>query len=61
MVNDADIVDAEDGWSHITADYLWKSELAGRVTYLDDFEREELRDALEMAFNAHDGQKRKSG
>ena len=61
VVNDADIVDAEDGWSHITADYLWKSELAGRVTYLDDFEREELRDALEMAFNAHDGQKRKSG
>ena len=49
------------GWEHITADYLWKTELARRVRYLDEFERAEVRDALEVAFNAHDGQARKSG
>ena len=31
------------------------------VRYLDDFERAEVRDALEVAFDAHEGQRRKSG
>ena len=49
------------GWEHITPEFLWNTELARRVRYLDEFERAEVRDALEVAFNAHDGQARKSG
>ena len=49
------------GWEHITPEFLWNTELARRVRYLDEFERVEVRDALEVAFNAHDGQARKSG
>ena len=61
MVNDSDVVVDGDGWEHITAEYLWTTELASRVTYLDRFERDEVKDALQMAFDAHDGQRRKSG
>ena len=49
------------GWEHITPEFLWNTELARRVRYLDEFERAEVRDALEVALNAHDGQARKSG
>ena len=56
--DDADMIT---GWEHITPEFLWNTELARRVRYLDDFERAEVRDALEVAFDAHEGQRRKSG
>ena len=48
-------------WSHVTPDFLWESELERRTEYLQDFERVQVRTALDIAFHAHDGQKRKSG
>ena len=34
------------GWEHITPEFLWNTELARRVRYLDDFERAEVREDL---------------
>ena len=48
-------------WSHVTPDFLWTSELEMRTNYLQDFERVQVRTALDIAFHAHEGQKRKSG
>ena len=59
--NSSDDAELITGWKHITPEYLWNTELARRTKYLDAFEREEVRDALELAFTAHDGQARKSG
>jgi (p)ppGpp synthase/HD superfamily hydrolase len=35
--------------------------IESKLAYLSDFERDEIYAATELAFNAHDGQKRKSG
>ena len=47
-------------WSHVDADFLYDS-IREKLGYLTDYERSEVKDATRMAFNAHDGQKRKSG
>jgi GTP pyrophosphokinase len=47
-------------WSHVDPDYLYNS-IADKLTYLNDFERSEVYAATEIAFHAHDGQRRKSG
>ena len=47
-------------WSHVDADFLYDS-IRDKLGYLTDYERSEVKDATRMAFNAHDGQKRKSG
>ena len=47
-------------WSHVDADFLYDS-IQDKLGYLTDYERSEVKDATRMAFNAHDGQKRKSG
>ncbi|ACO70097.1 predicted protein, partial [Micromonas commoda] len=46
--------------SHVDADFLYDS-IRDKLGYLTDYERSEVKDATRMAFNAHDGQKRKSG
>ena len=47
-------------WSNVDPDYLHDS-IADKLTYLNDFERSEVYAAIEIAFHAHDGQRRKSG
>ena len=47
-------------WSHVDADFLYRS-IEDKLAYLSDYERSEVHDATRMAFNAHDGQRRKSG
>tara|TARA_B110000977_G_scaffold198615_1_gene283863 strand:- start:281 stop:3196 length:2916 start_codon:yes stop_codon:yes gene_type:complete len=50
----------QNDWSHVTPDWLYRS-IESDLRYFDDFERYEIAAALETAFKAHDGQKRKSG
>ena len=47
-------------WSHVDADFLYRS-IEDKLAYLSDYERSEVHDATRMAFNAHEGQRRKSG
>ena len=47
-------------WSHVDADFLYRS-IEDKLAYLSDYERSEVHDATRMAFNAHDGQRRKYG
>ena len=44
-------------WSNVDPDYLHDS-IADKLTYLNDFERSEVYAAIEIAFHAHDGQRR---
>ena len=44
----------------VTVETLWQ-QLEPKVAYLSPDERERLKDALDFAYRAHEGQKRKSG
>ena len=47
-------------WSFVDPDYLYGT-IEDKLDYLNDFERSEVYAATELAYKAHDGQKRKSG
>ena len=47
-------------YSHVDPAYLFGT-IEPSLSYLNDFERAEVRAATELAFAAHDGQRRKSG
>jgi (p)ppGpp synthase/HD superfamily hydrolase len=51
---------ADIDWSFVDPAYLY-STIHAKMAYLSDLERAEVYAATEMAFHAHDGQKRKSG
>jgi GTP pyrophosphokinase len=46
---------------HVTPDELWQEELDGHLGHLQPREVAEVRRGLQIAYDAHDGQKRKSG
>lgn len=45
----------------ITEDFLWSARLAPMLEYIPQEDMQLIRDALALAFGAHQGQKRKSG
>jgi GTP pyrophosphokinase len=51
----------KDDWSHVTPDWLYRSIEPELNSYLSEFERQEVYQAVVLAFDAHDGQRRKSG
>ena len=51
----------KDDWSHVTPDWLYRSIEPELRSYLSEFERQEVYQAVVLAFDAHDGQRRKSG
>ncbi|PWA97028.1 HD/PDEase domain, RelA/SpoT family, Beta-grasp domain protein [Artemisia annua] len=48
------------GYDHISAEFLWE-DLKPDIAYLTPDELELVHNALKLAFEAHDGQKRRSG
>jgi len=51
---------ATSDWDHVTVDYLW-AELEPECEHLDANHRATILDALRVAYDAHDGQARRSG
>ncbi|XP_050237269.1 putative GTP diphosphokinase RSH1, chloroplastic [Mercurialis annua] len=51
---------SSDAWSEVSPESLWE-DLKPAVSYLSPLELELVHNALELAFEAHDGQKRRSG
>ena len=51
----------KDDWSHVTPDWLYRTIEPELSSYLSEFEREEVYQAVQLAYDAHDGQRRKSG
>lgn len=48
-------------WSHVTPDWLYETIEPELSSYLSEFERTEVFQAVQLAYDAHDGQRRKSG
>ena len=51
----------KDDWSHVTPDWLYETIEPELSSYLSEFERKEVFQAVQLAYDAHDGQRRKSG
>ena len=51
----------KDDWSHVTPDWLYETIEPELSSYLSEFERTEVFHAVQLAYDAHDGQRRKSG
>ena len=51
----------KDDWSHVTPDWLYRTVEPELSSYLSEFELEEVYQAVQLAYDAHDGQRRKSG
>jgi len=51
----------KDDWSHVTPDWLYETIEPELSSYLSEFERTEVFQAVQLAYDAHDGQRRKSG